>query len=94
VLLRLVFDTHQRGGKARDLELLRDHQRDRLAAEANLVVIQRTERRAGRGDLVVVCLVGRGKLGPVRMREHGDHALDRHGILEIEALDAPLGDGG
>src|SRR5947207_2616168 len=37
--LPLVFDADERSGKARDLEFFRHHQRHRLAAEANPVVV-------------------------------------------------------
>ena len=37
--LLLVVDTHQRRRIARDLELLRDNERDRLSAELNLISV-------------------------------------------------------
>jgi hypothetical protein len=55
--LRLVFDADERSGKPRDLELLRKDQRHRLSAEADLLVIKRTERRAVRRDFIFVFFV-------------------------------------
>ena len=58
VALRLILDMHERGRKTRDLPLLGDHQRDRLAVELDLVIVERTKRRAGWRDLVVESLIG------------------------------------
>src|SRR6266576_2755635 len=70
VRLALIFDADQQSRNSRDLELLRDDQRHRLAAEQDFVVIERTEGRAGGRDLVGIFLVRRRKLGPMLVREH------------------------
>ena len=90
----MILDAHQRRREARNLEFFGNDQRDRLPAEANLVVIERTKRGAGRRDVVVVGFVRCGELGPVRMREDGNHAVDRHRVLEIDACDPPPGNCG
>src|SRR5262245_2174566 len=76
------------------LEFLRDDQRHRLTAEQDFVVIERTEGRAGRRHLVGIFLVRRCKLGPMLVRKHVEHAVDRQRIRGMNALDPPLGNGG
>ena len=65
VRLLLVLDAYERSRKARDLERLGHDQCHRLAIETHVLVVERTERRAGRGDLVAVFLRRRGKPRPV-----------------------------
>ena len=94
VRLLLVFDAHQRGGEARGLPLLGQHQRDRLAAEHDPVVVERAERRALLGrDIVLVGLVVVGHRRPVLVGEHVEHALDAQRLAGVDARDAALGDG-
>ncbi len=57
VLGGLVFDRDQRGGMARRLECLGDDQRDRLAAEMDLVVIERAQRNAAGAIVVLIAAV-------------------------------------
>ena len=92
--LPFIFDPDQGSRKSRDLELLRDDQRHRLTAEENSVVIERTERRAGGRDLVFILLVRRRELGPMLVREHVEHAVDRERIRGMNVLDPAFGDGG
>ena len=84
-----VVDAHQRSGEPCDLRLLRDDQGHRLAAEANLVVIEWAEMRALGGYLVLVLRVRRGELRPVLVREHVEHALDRLRVRGRDALNPP-----
>ena len=48
-IVRLIFDAHQGGREPRNLPLLGEHQRDRLAIELDLVVIERAKWRASSG---------------------------------------------
>ena len=85
-----VFHAHQRSREPRDLEILGQHQRDRLAAEHDLVVVQRPERRTARRDVVHVGAVGAGHRRAVLVRQHGDHAFDRHRLADIDAAMRPF----
>ena len=92
--LLFVFDVHQRGSVARDLPFLGQHQRDRLAAEHDLVVVERTERRTFFWrDIVLPGLVGAGHAGPVLMGEHVEHAFDTQRLAGVDARDAALRNG-
>ena len=62
-LFRLIFNIDERGRKARDLELFRDHQSDRLPRKEDLVVVKRPEGRAWRGSLVTVFFMRRRDVG-------------------------------
>ena len=92
VRLLLVFDAHQGGGKARDLPLLGDDQRDRLVVEADLVIVERAKRRSVRRDLVLVGLIALCHARPVLVREHVEYAFDAQRLARIDVLDAPFGD--
>ena len=62
--LLLILDVNERGRVAGGFPFLRQHQRDRLAAEHDPVVVQRPERRAFlRRDIVLPGLVGVGHAG-------------------------------
>src|SRR5690349_25158888 len=54
VICFLVLNGNERRRVPCDLQRLRDHESNRLAAEMNLSVMQRSKRRAGRSDLVPV----------------------------------------
>ena len=56
-LFSLILDADQRCGKARDLELLGNHERDRLARKEDLLVVKWPERQSWRGRLVRVFLM-------------------------------------
>ena len=89
----LVFDAHQGGREARDFPLLGEHQRDRLPAEHDLVVVERTERRAVfRRHIVLVRgrLVGHAR--PIFVREHVEYAFDAQRVAGVDARDAAFGD--
>ena len=91
----LVFDPHQRGREARGLPILGEDQRDRLAVEHDLVVVERAERRACLGrHIVLVGLVVVGHARPVLVRQHVEHAGDAQRLAGVDARDAALGDGG
>ena len=89
--LLLVFHPDQRRREARDLRRLGDDQRDRLAVEHDLVVVQRPERRAIRCHLVLVGLVVVRHGRAVLVRQHGEHAFDAHGRAGVDVRDAALG---
>ena len=67
----VVFDADQRRREARDLRRFGDHQRDRLAVEHDLVVVQRPERRPVRRHVVLVGLVVVRHGRTVLVRQHG-----------------------
>ena len=92
--LLLILDAYERSGKPGDLEFLRHDQGHRLTVEENFVIVERTERRPGRRDLVLILFVRRGERGPMLVREHVEHACDRKRIPDINAFDPALGDGG
>ena len=73
----LVFHSHQRRRKARDLRRLGDHQRDRLAVEHDLAVVERPVRRAVRRHIVLVGLVVVRHGRTVLVRQHGRARLRR-----------------
>ncbi len=76
-LLFLVFDAHQRGGEAGDFPFLGHHQRDRLTAEHDLVVIEWTKRLAVfRSDVILVGFRFAGHARTVLMGQHVKHAFD------------------
>ena len=91
-LFSLILDADQRCGKARDLELLRHHQRDGLAGKEDLLVVKRPERRAWRGSLVGVFLGLKSDIRPVVVREHLDHTGHCERGAPIDTLDAALRD--
>ena len=93
VCLLLVLDAYERCRKARDLGLLGHDKRHRLAVESHVLVVERAERCAGRSDLIAVFLFRSGKLRPVHVREHVEHAVDRQRIGGMDAPDPSLGDG-
>jgi hypothetical protein len=75
--LLVVFDMDERGRVARGFPIFRQHQCDRLAAEHDLLVVKRTERRAFfRRHIVLPRLVGVGHARPVFVGEHIEHARD------------------
>src|SRR5258707_8585756 len=90
----VIIHAHQRGREPGDLGLFGDHQRDRLAAEPDPVVIERPEWRTLRGRLVLVGVVRARHARPVLVREHINHACDGERIAWINARDTALGDGG
>jgi hypothetical protein len=92
--LLLILDPYERSGKLGDLEFLRHDQGHRLTVEENFVIVERTERRPGRRDLVLILFVRRGERGPMLVREHVEHACDRKRIPDINVFDPALGDGG
>ena len=72
-----VFDLHQRRGMARDLRCFGDDQRDRLAVEHDLAVVERPVRRSVlRCHVVLVGLILVRHRRTVLVRQHGEHALD------------------
>src|SRR4029077_2755750 len=89
VALRLILDTHERGRKTCDLPLLGDHQRDRLAVELDLVIVERTKRRAGWRDLVVESLIGVTHLRPILVGEDVENAFDGKRLARVDALEPP-----
>ncbi len=92
--LLFMLYAYERGSVARDLPFLRQHQRDRLAAEPDLVVVERTEWRAFfRRDIVLPGMVRAGHAGPVLVGEHVEHAFDTQRLAGVDARDAPLRDG-
>ena len=90
----IVFHADQRRREARDLRLFGDHQRDRLAAEPDPVVVERPERRTFRSHLVLVGAVGARHARPILMRQHVDHAFNGKRLARVDARDAALGDRG
>ena len=89
----VVFHTDQRRREAGDLRLFGDHQRDRLAAEPNAVVVERPIRRTFRRHVVLVGVIGACHGWPVAVREHVNDALDGKRLVHIDARDPALGDG-
>src|SRR5262249_44021589 len=55
-------------------------------------VVERPERRAVRGDLVLVRLIVVRHRRTVLVRQHGEHAFDALCGARVDARDAPLGD--
>ncbi len=89
----LVLNLDQHRGVARQFEGLRHHQRDRLAAVVNLVVVQRPERRAGRGRHVLVEQPQRADLGTVLVRDHVNDPGHRQRLACIDRHDAAARNG-
>jgi hypothetical protein len=88
-----VLDLHERRGEARSLPILGENERNWLLAEMDLVVVERTERRAFIGrDTVLVGLVSGGHARSVLMRQHVKHAGNAECSADIEALDSSLRD--
>ena len=91
----LVSYSHQRRRKARDLRLFGYDQRDRLAAEHDLVVVKRPKGRASlRRHLILMGAIGVRHLRSVLVGEHVDHAGDAARLARIDLQDAALGDAG
>jgi len=93
VRLVFVFDAHQRSREAGGLPLLGQHQGDRLIAEQDLVVVERTERRAFlRRHVVRVGRLRRRHGRPIFVGEHVEHAFDPQRLARIDARDTAFGD--
>jgi len=91
--LLFILDPHQRSSIARDFPPLGQHQRDRLAAELDLVVVKRTERRTFfRRDIVLPGFVTLGHAGTVLMSEYLNHALDTQRFAGVDPGDAAFRD--
>ena len=88
-----VFDRHQAGGVARGFQSFGHHQRHRLRAEGDLVVVQGAEWRAGWRHLVRVVHVEERQFRAVVVGDDVDHAGDVAGGRFVDGDDAALGDG-
>ena len=89
----LIFHLHQRGGVAGDAELFRYHERHRLAAIDDLLVIEGAERRAGRRDFVLMAEAEPCRARPVFMCKHLQHAGHGERRLDVDGGDAAFGNG-
>ncbi len=92
VCLDFVFDSHQARRMARQGLGLGHHQRQRLAAVEHSVVVQRAERRAFGGIVVLVGLVVAGHRRSVLMGQHQAHAGQCLGRGGVDARDSATGD--
>lgn len=90
MVLGLVFDLHQRCRSPSRFQRFRQHQRERLKAEQNLVVVERPERFTGRCDLVAIATVEPSYVGPVFVGQDIDQAADRARGGFIDARHASL----
>ena len=93
VCFPVVFHLNQGRGKSRDLPRFRYHQRDRLAVEHDLAVVERSIRGAFRRHVVLVGLVVVRQGRTVFMREDVEHALDAQRLAGVDAGYAALWDG-
>jgi len=82
----LVIDSDKRGGKPGDLGLLGHHERDRLAAEPDLVVVERPEGRTRRRHFVAVLPVGGGQFRPMGVCKDIEHAWHCQRIGSVDAF--------
>jgi hypothetical protein len=92
VRICLVLHPHQRRCKTRDLRRFGDDERDRLAVEHDLAVVERPERRSRGGRLIVVGLIVVRHGRAVLVRKHVEHTLDTQGGAAIDACDATIRD--
>ena len=92
VLGALVIDGHQRSGVARDVEALRHHECDRLAAILDLVAVERAKGLARRADHVLVAEAEPGRPRTVLMGEDLDYARNRFGGADVDRPDTPARD--
>src|ERR1700754_3753851 len=92
--VRLVFDAHARRSKMRSFPILSQHQRDRLSAELDLVVVERSVGRPFlRRDIVLVGPVGIRHRWSILVCKHIEHAADPERFAGIDAQDTAFGDG-
>ena len=92
--LVLILDLHTRGREARRIPVFGKHECDRLPAEQDLVVIERTKRRALLGrDIVLPGLVRIGQRRAVLMRQNVDDAFDLQSVARVDPHDAALRNG-
>jgi len=84
---RGVFERHEGRRVAGEFERLGDDQGNGLPAEMDLVVVEGPERRARRGDFIVVTAVEPGERRPVLVREDLDHPGELQDLSGVDRLD-------
>ena len=72
-----VCDPHEARSVARQLESIRDDERDRLAVVEDLRVVQRPQRRARRRELILIAAIQPREARRIFVRENLQHALER-----------------